>query len=462
MNKLTLSLATMLLSVSLLKAQNVDHSYKPLTFKLDEKGTKFLRIITWHQMWVSNTQNNAGTLDINGKTQSSSTDFGIRRSRILLQAQVSPRFMIVTHFGLNNQSFSNGGSAGALGTGASATGQGGKRPQLYMHDAWTEYAIVPGKLHIGSGLHYWNGVSRMASASTLNFMTMDAPIHNWFNIEATDQFARQLGIYAKGQIEKIDYRFALNKPFAFGVKNDAAIVSPIATNIFTESWSGQGYVNYQFLDKESNVLPYFVGTYLGAKKVFNIGAGFYYHPKATASRATLTDSVKTHDQSNFGADLYLDMPIKNSKGMALNVYSSFTAHNFGPKYIRNIGILNQHPSVQTVAQNANTSWAGGGNLQPTLGTGTIWYTQAGLLLPKLSNGTAFMPYATYTMKNFERIGKTSSQFDLGLNYFINNHNAKVTLQYGSRPVYTAPLVGSTEPVRNGSKGEFILQTHIFL
>ena len=66
-----------------------------------------------------------------------------------------------------------------------------------MHDAWTEYAIIPSKLHIGTGLHYWNGVSRMASASTLNFMTLDAPIHNWFNIEATDQFARQLGIYAK-------------------------------------------------------------------------------------------------------------------------------------------------------------------------------------------------------------------------------------------------------------------------
>lgn len=462
MRKLKLLLATFLLSTPILKAQNVDHSYKPLTLKLDEKGSKFLRIITWHQMWISNTQNNPGTTDINGKEQSSSTDFGIRRSRILLQAQISPRFMIVTHFGINNQSFSNGGSAGTLGTGASGTGQGGKRPQLYMHDAWTEYAIVPGKLHLGAGLHYWNGVSRMASASTLNFMTLDAPIHNWFNIEATDQFARQLGVYAKGQLGKFDYRIALNKPFAFGVKNDASITSPIATNVFTESWASQGYFNYQFFDKESNVLPFFVGTYLGAKKVLNVGAGYYYHPKATASRATITDSVTTHDQSNFGADLYLDMPLKGTKGMAINVYSSFTSHNFGPKYLRNIGILNQHPSTSAVSATPDASWAGGGNLQPTIGTGSIWYTQAGILLPKLSNGTAFMPYATYTMKNFERIGAPSSQIDLGVNYFINNHNAKVTLQYGTRPVYKAPLAGTTEPVRNGSKGEIILQTHIFL
>lgn len=462
MKKIKLTLTTLLLTAVTMHAQNVDHAYKPLTLKLDEKGNKFLRIITWHQMWISSTQNNPGTLDINGKVQQTSNDFGIRRSRVLLQAQVSPRFMIVTHFGINNQSFSNGGAAGTLGSGSSAAAQGGKRPQLYIHDAWTEYAIVPGKLHMGAGLHYWNGVSRMASASTLNFMTLDAPIHNWFNIDATDQFARQLGVYAKGQLGKLDYRLAVNKPFAFGVKNDAAIVSPIATNVFTESWATQGYVNYQFLDKESNVLPYFVGTYLGVKKVFNVGAGFYYHPKATASRPTLSDSVVTHNQSNFGADVYLDMPIKGTKGMALNVYSSFTLHNYGPKYLRNLGILNQHATTETVANNPDASWAGGGNLQPMLGTGTIWYTQAGLLLPKLANGTAFMPYATFTMKNFERIGTPSAQFDLGANYFINNHNAKITLQYGTRPIYKAPLPGTTEPVRNGNKGEFIIQTHIFL
>ena len=85
MNKLKFTLVAFLLSTSLLKAQNVDHSYKPLTLKLDEKGSKFLRIITWHQMWVSSTQNNPGTVDINNKAQTNSTDFGIRRSRILLQ-----------------------------------------------------------------------------------------------------------------------------------------------------------------------------------------------------------------------------------------------------------------------------------------------------------------------------------------------------------------------------------------
>ena len=70
-----------------------------------------------------------------------------------------------------------------------------------------------------------------------------------------------------------------------------------------------------------------------------------------------------------------------------------------------------------------------------------------------------MPYATYTYKKFDRIGKSSGQFDLGMNYLINNHNAKVTLQYSTRPVYKTE---GSNPVRNGSKGEFILQTQIFL
>jgi hypothetical protein len=70
-----------------------------------------------------------------------------------------------------------------------------------------------------------------------------------------------------------------------------------------------------------------------------------------------------------------------------------------------------------------------------------------------------MPYATFTYKNFDRIGKASGQYDLGLNYLINGQNAKVSLQYSNRPVYKS--VGGN-PVRSGSKGEIILQTQIFL
>jgi hypothetical protein len=438
----------------------VDHSYKPMIIKMDSAGKKFLRIITWHQFWVTHTNNNPGTLDINGEVVKSSTDIAIRRSRILFQAQVSPRFMIVSHFGINNQSFINGGGSGALGSGASAAGQGGKRPQLYIHDAWTEYTVKPNKLYLGAGLHYWNGVSRLSSQSTLTFMTADAPIVNWYNIEATDQFARQLGIYAKGQISRLDYRLFVNKPFAFGVSKSAITSTTAATNVLNENFATGGYFAWQFKDKESNVLPYYSGTHFGAKKVFNIGAGWYHHPGATATKViNPSDSIEEHNQLNLGFDVFYDVPINKAKGTSLSVYSVFYINDYGPNYLRNIGILNQHPTAQPLSANAETSWAGGGNLQPTLGTGKIWYTQVGYVLPRFKNGTGLMPYATVTYKDFDRIGKASTQFDLGLHYLISNHNAKITLQYSNRPVYKT--VG-TDIERNGSKGQFTLQTHIFI
>lgn len=431
-----------------------DHSYKPLVLKLNEDGSKFIRFITWHQFWFSYTDYNKGTLGIDGKVKHSGFDFAIRRSRILLQAQISPRFMILTHFGINNQSFINGGFLGTSGTSNS-----GKKPQLYIHDAWTEYAIIPVKLHIGAGLHYWNGVSRMASASTLTFMTLDAPIINWFNIEGTDQFARQLGIYAKGQIKGFDYRVSVNKPFAYGVAK-ATITSPNATNILNSSWSTQGYFDYQFFDKENSALPFFAGTYLGAKKILNVGVGYYVHPKATAHRPSPSDSIVVNNQYNLGVDLFLDLPLKTKKPTAISFYSSLSYHNFGPNYLRNIGILNSYATTESISVNANTSWTGGGNLQPTIGTGIIWYSQLGFMLPKLKNGQAFMPYITHTLKDFDRIGKVSNQFDLGMNYFISGHNAKITAQYGLRPTYKSDALGN--PEFNGFKGQFVIQTHIFL
>jgi len=439
------------------QAPGVDHSYKPLTLRLNETGSKYVRFIMWHQMWATYTTNNPGTLDVNGKPQDAAFDIAIRRSRFLAYSQISPRFLILTHWGINNASFINGGSAGTLGNGGSAQGLGGKRPQLYIHDAWTEFAVKPNALHVGMGLHYWNGVSRLSSASTLNFMTLDAPIFNWYNIEGTDQFARQFGIYAKGQVGRLDYRVALNKPYVFGLAETAVPRTGNATNVFNERVSYSGYFNWMFKEQESNLLPYFVNTYLGQKEVFNIGAGFYHHRGATASRGTGEDSaLRLYDQTCLGVDLFYDRPINKAKGTALSIYGVYYNYDFGPNYLRNLGILNQHANPVAAAE----SFSGAGNLQPTIGTGSIGYLQAGYKLPTMKNGTSFMPYVAATYKDFERLEDPSVQFDVGLNYLLNNHNAKVTLQYSQRPVYTQGAGGTLQ--NTDSRSEVILQTHIFL
>jgi hypothetical protein len=444
-----------------------DHSYKPLTLKLNDSGSKYVRFIMWHQVWATATQNNPGTvssrgelIDGSGDKSAWSGDVAMRRSRFLAYAQISPRATILTHWGINNQSFINGATAPNGPNATTTPSNQGKKPQLFIHDAWTEYEIVKNKLSVGAGLHYWNGISRLTSHSTLNFMTLDAPIFNWVTIEATDQFARQFGIYAKGQVGRLDYRLALNKPFVFGTMPLAVAKNGVAVNVINENWAQAGYVNWMFWDKENNKLPFYVGSYLGTKKVFNVGAGFYHHGGASLYK-TATDST-FQNQLALGADVFLDMPLNKAKGTAFSLLATYYNFDFGKNYIRNIGILNEHVGTQAaIAGSTVDSWSGGGNLQPTIGTGTIGYVQAGYLLPRFKNGTSFMPYATFTYKKFERLADPSTQFGLGLNYFVTGHNAKITLEYQTRPVYKSNIeTGAIE--KNGSKGQFILQTHIFL
>ena len=72
-----------------------------------------------------------------------------------------------------------------------------------------------------------------------------------------------------------------------------------------------------------------------------------------------------------------------------------------------------------------------------------------------------MPYVTVTHKDFEALADPSTQFGLGLNYFVTGHNAKITLEYQTRPVYKLNTANSAIE-RTEYRGELILQTHIFL
>jgi len=85
------------LSVNGQEAPVEDHTYKPLTLKLNDSGSKYVRFIMWHQFWATATQNNPGTRDVNGNlidgtngSSAWSTDIALRRSRFLAYAQVSP------------------------------------------------------------------------------------------------------------------------------------------------------------------------------------------------------------------------------------------------------------------------------------------------------------------------------------------------------------------------------------
>lgn len=385
-----------------------------LKVSLNQDGTKYIRFITWHQMWSTTNLSNSANPDFKP-----STDFLLRRSRFLAFAQINKRFLILTHFGLNSL------GPDQMGAASPRSANGGNGP-FFMHDAWVEYTVVPKKLYIGGGLHYWNGISRLTNQSTLNFMTLDAPLHNWATIGTTDQFARHLGFYAKGHLGKLEYRLSLNEALTFPNRganlSDLRVFSadsvPQLTGYVTnravyrnpeQPGGGKvfaGYLNYQFLDQESNVLPYYVGTYLGTKKVFNLGAGFFYHTDGASyyESAALTATPTIVSPFSFAVDAFYDAPL--GEKLALSGYASFTHHDWGP------------------------NWTGG---LGGAGTGNILYAQAGLALPEISEKAGrFQPYLHFTHRDLELtrdFDRKSNTLGVGLNWYEAGHNSKLTLEY---------------------------------
>jgi hypothetical protein len=437
--RLRLLMLCLLLGVShLSQAQGSELYGSGIKFKLNEDGSKYMRFITWHQVWARYTQNNEGSAR-QGVNQNETFDIGVRRSRFLFLTQISPRFLILFHAGINNQTSYTGGLATT----------DAKKPQLFIHDLWNEYKVFDKakfKLDIGAGLHYWNGVSRMTSASTLNFLAYDAPIFNWPNIDATDQFARYIGLYAKGKIGKVDYRVNLSEPFA---TNTAKAISTTTANYSPRNTNKiiAGYASYQFWDQESNLLPYTVGTYLGSKKVFNIGAGFLHNKEAMWTKKTEwtgTDSLKFHDQNLFAVDVFLDLPLNKDKGTALTAYVVDYINDFGPNFVRAIGIMNPasgNASGITAGSAVTSSYRG--NAIPMIGSGNTLFAEVGYLLPKgLSSKFRLQPYAAYTMSTFDGLKDAEGDkhnvnvVDAGANFLLEGHHSKITLNYRHRPDFS--------------------------
>jgi hypothetical protein len=431
-NFLTTCLLLSVLTLQGLQAQTIaaeeaeDHSYKPLTLKLNEDGSKYVRFIMWHQLWVNT--NNLSDDDANLQLTTS-----IRRSRFLAYAQISSRFLLLTHWGLNSLNPTN----------LSTLGNNSNAPQLFLHDAWGEVKLTD-QIYVGAGLHYWKGLTRLASQSTLNFMTLDQhrPFYQWHSLGVTDQFARHLGVYAKGQVGKLDYRISWNNPGrsslgdgidfsgAFnesgtpqsdltytGVRQVNSDGDAVGNSIF------EGYFRYNLWDKESTKLPYNVGSYLGKKKVLALGAGFFLHPNGMYNNA----EGEHESVSHFAVDAFLDMPTGN--GGALNAYASFVSYNYGENYISRWG-----------------------------GTGSVLYGQVGYLIGQ----SKFMPYVAYSTANFDGAEDPISGLDIGVNYFINGHFAKVTAEYHMISKDYREGAISFDPNGTDNLTQFRLQLHIFL
>ena len=437
-------------------------------------GSKYLRFIAWTQFWAQYNENNANTLR-DGTPRYDQLAFSLRRTRLITLAQLNPRFLLLLDLGMENQAAVSGGAP-------NDPNGPGKRASFYVHSAVGEYRINQ-YLNVGAGLNYQNGLSRLTSASAVNILTLDLPIVNFPTIDQTDQFGFFLGMYAKGRIGGLDYRFAIDDAFQTsqtvatatpaGLRTNVAAYNPRSTNKIY-----QGYASYAFFEKEANLLPYQTGTNLGTRKVLNVGAGFHYNPEGMYSRPNAYPVVApadpfsttiTHDIRLYGADVFYDAPLDTAKRTALTFYGVYYNYNFGPNYVRNVGIVNPGTGVSSGLASL------AGNALPLIGTGQSYYAQLGLLLPQnlLGPKVRLQPYAAYLHNSLNGLLEPDGQvkgvnvYDGGLNFYLDGHNAKFTLNYRARPDFSDQVF---LPANNGAatvnsvtyRPEITFQTQVYL
>lgn len=397
-----------------------------LKLKLNESGSRYFQVTFLNQAWFRFNDNNPGTT-VNGSLQNQSFDIGLRRTRMQLYGQITDRTFMYFQFGQNNFN-------------AQYNATGNRKIAPFFHDALGEYRVSSGnQLKIGGGLSIISGISRFSQPSIGTIMTMDVPVFAQTTVDQIDQFSRKLSIYARGQIGHWDYRFILSDPFP--ITSNGQTPPAISSSYANFSQKGhslqqQGYLIYQFFDQENHTTPYMTGTYLGSKKIVNVAIGGAYQPNAMWQKSAQGDTLY-QDMKHFAIESFVDIPLQNHA--ALSAYLGYFNTNYGTNYLRYNGSMN--PATGTTLNASNSISGQGpvyGNSYPMFGTGSVVYTQIGYLLPSnradLSN--RLMPYISATFAKYDRLGNNSTTtFNAGLNYFIQGHKSKLSLDFQSRPTY---------------------------
>ncbi|GAB3934287.1 hypothetical protein [Larkinella terrae] len=430
-----------------------------LKYNLNESGSHFFKVTFLNQTWLRLNQSNPGTTVV-GDPKDNTFDIGLRRTRIQLFGQINDRVLLYFQFGMNNFNFLN--ASPAFNTNGTVSN---RKIQAFFHDAVAEYLVFKNKdyLKIGGGLTIVSGLSRFTQPGVSNIMSMDVPVFAQATVDQTDEFARKLSIYARGQVGPIDYRVAVSDPFP--IQTNGATPPALGPNanfaLKGQTKQLQGMLLYSFFDKESHQTPgYMTGTYLGKKKIVNLEAGFITQKKAVWHTGdTATDTVY-RTMNLWSVAAFVDMPVNRARGNAINAYLGYFNLDYGRNYLRYNGLMNPASgTTQPIGGLSGTQ----GNAFPMFGTGQVIYSQLGYLFRQDllgSNGT-LMPYAQAQLGNYDRVNGSMGVYSLGLNWLIKGHNSKLTLDYQNRPYYIAqPVTGKLE--EQGRRGQLVLQYQVFI
>lgn len=398
-----------------------------LRYNFDEQGDTYIQGSVRGQFWARYAEVNPGTT-VNGEAVNRTFDFSIRRYRVGFQAQINRKLFLFMLFGNNNI------NQRTLRT-----------TDFRMLDLLAEYTFNE-KISLGVGKTIFAGAGRFVAFSNGSMMNLDPAIHQLFTLNHYDDIGRNLGVYVKGQLGKIDYNVSLQSA---ATPTESQITEFNYARNYSRFYSSS-YIKYEFWDNESNKNPYSggVGTYIGTKKVLNFGLGYAYQPKML--QKTVNSEVIYDNYLNLGADFFLDMPI-SERNEAITAYLGYNSIDLGENYVRNIG-------VNSIFDTAGTSFNGGGTAFPVVGTGNMLLFQFGYLLPKSEkNKIRYQPNIGWKYANFEGLNQSVNSYALGLNVFFNGHKSKLTFSYHNRPIFDL-----TSKEVTSRKGTYVVQYQIEL
>jgi len=331
--------------------------------------------------------------------------------RLTYSGLVHPKWYALFKVGFNNLNPTNG-----------------QEPPIQWLEGYLEYRHSQA-LHVGAGKSGWNGISRYSAPAATTSLGTDISILPLGTVNITDRLIRNISIYAKGQIHQLDYRLVLFYPYAVP-QNPTASQLQEGQARFTnlgraQYWGAAGYFKWFLAQKESNTSAYHAGTYLNTKKVVNLGAGFSFQPNRTSSLQQ--GAITHHDLLHLGADFFVNLPL--AKRQALTFYTSAFWYDYGPNYIRNIGVNNTATRL-----GPNATFNGPGVAYPLHGTGTSSLTQLGYYWP-LGPKAGLMPYAYAQLSWFNALDQAVGTWYGGLCFYPGLKGVRLGVDYQSRPVF---------------------------
>ena len=424
-----------ILSSVLLKAQELKYNF-------DETGETYVKTTFLMQGWSRWTSTNPGS-QLNGNAQENIWDMGLRRVRTQIMIKPNKRTFIYAQLGNNNLSFNTTRKQG-----------------IFFHDVSGEINFIDQKLTMGMGLTGWGGYMRFSAPAAASILGFDTPLYQQATNDVTDQFLRKFSFFAKGKLGKLDYRLAVSKPMT--ANQASATNGPLsAISSFTPFYSNpqvHGYCYWSFKESETNTTAYLPGTYLGNKQILNIGLGFMHQKNALWSKEATQTDTSYHDLTLLSLDVFFEQPLNKEKKNALSIYSALSYQDFGPQYVRSIGIMNPMNGTKS-----STSFGGYGNSFPVIGSGITQFFQMAYLFKSdlLKKWGTLQLFYNGQKNEFDGIKNTFTSHEGGINWLIDQNKTKITFGVQNRPIFETTSIGG-KPVESCRRNGLILQFQFFI